>query len=453
MENDYAFSQEEWENCLKVLSVLKDDPFANPDNQLFGTLVTKVYKNAKKKQRSEQSQAKREQDATTVLSTQIARQAINGVTTYSDNNPANEHLYTPLEIPQNCYCCNESFQMAHWFYARMCSVCAEENYHHRFSETDLRGRNVVLTGGRVKIGYATALRILRCGANLILTTRFPGLAMEQLQAEEDYENWKDRLFVYGLDLRNFSAIQDFIVFCKTRFGHLDILINNAAQTIRYTPEYYAPLIYQEENCLIRFQNSFPVLKNNTLVSDTIQLLGNNEIVVDLPLNRFGQPVDNREKNSWNSSLTDIELPELIEVNLINHIAPYMLIKELKPLLEQSPFEERFIVNVTSSEGMFSYTNKTAHHPHTNMTKAALNMLTLTSGQEFAKEGIYMTAVDVGWISTGARESLRREQFDRGYIPPLDPVDGASRIMHPIIRGMHKEYFFGLLLKNYKVSNW
>ena len=171
------------------------------------------------------------------------------------------------------------------------------------------------------------------------------------------------------------------------------------------------------------------------------------------LTRFGQPVDERDKNSWNSKLDEIELEELLEVNLINHIAPYILIKELKSLLVQSQFNERFIINVTSSEGIFSYTNKTIHHPHTNMTKAALNMMTLTSAQEFAKDQIYMCAVDVGWVSTGVNENLRKQQFTQGYIPPLDPVDGASRILHPIIQGLNGEYLYGILLKNYKIHTW
>lgn len=453
MNKTYTFTQEEWENCIKVLSLLKDQPFKNPDNELFGTLITKIYKTAKKSRKGQQSETRRELDTMTILNTEIARQALEGKTQYRDERPAEEHIYTPLESPQNCYCCNESFQMAHWFYLRMCPVCAEENYAHRFEHTDLSGKHVVLTGGRVKVGYATALHLLRHGAHLMLTSRFPGLAMDQLQQEEDFDEWKDRLFVYGLDLRNLAAIQDFVQFCQSHFGHLDILINNAAQTIRYTPEYYTPLIRQEEKCLQVVRSSQRILENKTPVSTVIQALEHSDILAELPLNRFGQPVDNREKNSWNSTLTEIELPELIEVNLINHIAPYLLIKELKPLLLAAPAAERFIINVTSSEGMFSYTNKTAHHPHTNMTKAALNMLTLTSGQEFAKEGIYMTAVDVGWVSTGAKESLRKEQFEKGYIPPLDPVDAASRIMHPILSGLRKEYFFGVLLKNYKVSNW
>jgi len=175
---------------------------------------------------------------------------------------------------------------------------------------------------------------------------------------------------------------------------------------------------------------------------------------ELPLNRFGQPVDFREKNSWNARLEEISTYELLEVNLINHISPYLMIKALTPLLKASDFEAKFIVNVTSSEGQFSYQNKTIYHPHTNMTKAALNMLTRTSATAYAKAQIYMNSVDVGWVSTGAQESKRKAQFEVGYIPPLDPVDAAARILHPIYEGVvHEMYFVGALLKHFKTVDW
>ena len=146
--------------------------------------------------------------------------------------------------------------------------------------------------------------------------------------------------------------------------------------------------------------------------------------------------------------------ELMEVNLINQISPYFLIKELLPLLKASGSDKKHIINVTSSEGQFSYDRKTIFHPHTNMTKAALNMMTKTSAPDFEKHNIYMNAVDVGWISTGAKESLREKQFERGYIPPLDPVDGASRIIHPIYEAeINNSIFVGKLLKNYRIEEW
>lgn len=447
------FTQNEWESCLKVLNALKDDPFLNPDNNTFSGLITKIHKNAKKQNRQESYSRMRSHDLQIGTESVLMQKALVGVSSFYDDEKEETQL-TRLQIPKNCYCCNQSYQYAHSFYTRLCPKCAEENYEKRFLSADLSGRNVILTGGRVKVGLATALKLLRNGANLVLTTRFPALALETLQKETDYEEWKDRLWLYGLDLRNLKAIQDFIDFYKSNFDTLDILINNAAQTIKYPDEYYLPILKRENEMLVEFKNNQKLIPNTTEISAEIRKLeyAQNE-ETDLALTRFGQPVDHRDKTSWNSTLEEVSMYELVEVNLINHIAPYFLIKEFKSLMKASSFKEKFIVNVTSSEGIFSYTNKTIFHPHTNMTKAALNMMTLTSAKEFEKDQIYMTAVDVGWISTGAKESLRKKQFEQGYVPPLDSVDGAARILHPIVEGINGTYYSGVLLKNYKINSW
>jgi NAD(P)-dependent dehydrogenase (short-subunit alcohol dehydrogenase family) len=296
--------------------------------------------------------------------------------------------------------------------------------------------------------------MLRANAHLTVTTRFPANALEQFRQEEDYGTWKDNLVVYGLDLRNLKSVENFIYYYKNTHETLDILINNAAQTIKYTDQYYAPIIRKEEELKLLFAAEKKLIANETPVVANVKLLENHVEKGYLALNRFGQPIDNRSKNSWNATLEEISIQELIEVNLINQISPYFLIKELLPLLKNSSFPKKHIINVTSSEGQFSYNNKTMFHPHTNMTKAALNMMTRTSAVEFEKEHIYMNAVDVGWVSTGARETLRKKQFEKGYIPPLDPVDGASRIVHPIYENeKNNPIFTGKLLKNYSVEDW
>lgn len=449
------FTPEEWDICLKVLNILKDNPLENPDNEVFKTLITQIHKNARKAIKKESASNQKINDLNTKLTSTISLLAVNNTTSYEAKELSEKKtIYRTLEKDINCYCCNQPFNLLHFFYNRLCPECAEFNYNKRFEEIDLSNRNIILTGGRVKIGFATALKLLRSGANLILTTRFPALALEQLQNEKDYCEWENRLTVYGLDLRNIEAVNNFILYVKDKVSYLDILINNAAQTIRYTDEYYAPLIKKEMIRLQDFSTEYKLISNQTSISNSIKLIDMENIVSEFNQNRFGQPVDNREKNSWNSKLDEISTLELLEVNLINHISPYILIKELKPLLKKSSFKERFIINVTSSEGQFSYTNKTIFHPHTNMTKAALNMLTRTSAKEFVDDNIYMNSVDVGWISTGAKENLRKEQFNNGYIPPLDSVDGASRIIDPIreiIIG--NKHLYGKLLKNYHVTNW
>ncbi|WP_259828291.1 SDR family NAD(P)-dependent oxidoreductase [Chryseobacterium pyrolae] len=451
--SDQKFSQNEWETCLKVLNALKDAPFINPDNKTFSGLITKIHKNAKKQIRHENYSMMKSHDLAVSSDAVLMQKALSGASAFYDEE-RDETKLTPLQIPKNCYCCNQSYQYAHSFYTRLCPKCAAQNYEKRFETADLKGRNVILTGGRVKVGFAAALKLLRNGANLVLTTRFPALALELMQQEADYEDWKEKLWVYGLDLRNLKAIQDFIDFYKTRFDTLDILINNAAQTIKYPDEYYLPIIKHEKEKWVEFKNIQNLFPNQTEISSEIAKLeyAQNE-ETPVALTRFGQPVDNREKTSWNSTLEEVSMYELVEVNLINHIAPYFLIKELKPLMKNSAFQEKFIINVTSSEGIFSYDNKTVFHPHTNMTKAALNMMTLTSAREFENDQIYMSAVDVGWISTGAKESLRKKQFEQGYIPPLDSVDGAARILHPIAEGIKGNYYSGVLLKNYKINTW
>lgn len=452
--SEQKFTQEDWESCIKVLKALKDDPFDNPDNELFKTLVTKIHKKAKKGIRKEEAEQRRTEKAQVRLNTEISKQAFNNTTFYSANDVEYTEKYRRMPVPANCYCCNRPFQELHFFYNRLCPECAEYNYKMRFLEVDLKGRNIILTGSRVKIGYATALKVLRAGANLIATSRFPALALEHFKAEKDYNKWRDNLTVYGLDLRNLRAVEEFIHYTKSKFISLDIIINNAAQTIKYTDEYYLPLINNELLKLKEYNSEPKLFANTTPVSNDIKLLELKDNLIIYEKNRFGQPIDNRDKNSWNSKLDEISTFELLEANLINQISPYILIKELKSLFLNSAFKNRFIINVTSSEGQFSYTNKTIFHPHTNMTKAALNMMTRTSAEEFAEDGIYMNSVDVGWVSTGVKEELRKKQFEEGYIPPLDPVDGAARILSPIKQILEgNNMLYGKLLKNYKVTEW
>jgi NAD(P)-dependent dehydrogenase (short-subunit alcohol dehydrogenase family)/Zn finger protein HypA/HybF involved in hydrogenase expression len=448
---NYKFSNEEWATCIRVLEALKDNPFENPDNDRFKTLITAIHRQAQKQKKKSNAVVKREHDDTLIRSTSVVNNAQNRITQYSllaaeDGNIAH------LRKERHCYCCKAQYTQLHFFYHRLCPDCAALNYAHRTRVHDFTGYNVVITGGRVKIGYATVLKFLRSGAKVLLTTRFPALALEQLQKESDYSKWQSALTVYGLDLRNLYAVDQFINFCRSHFDSVDILVNNAAQTIKYTAEYYQPLIAREDKLLFQLSATKLIANQTPVAGHQNHLPLSYEL--EIPLNRFGQPIDHREQNSWSAKLTEIDLEELLEVNLINHISPYRLIAGLKEQMLSSKHNERFIVNVTSSEGQFSYPHKTVFHPHTNMTKAALNMLTRTAAAEFVEDGIYMTAVDVGWISTGAIESKRASQFDQLKIPPLDPFDGAVRIVHPIAGVMDGDRsLFGILLKDYKPTIW
>lgn len=450
----YNFSETEWESCIKVLNELKKDPFQNPDNLLLSGLITKVYKTAKKYKNREAFLKAKSEDVKTIKNTVISKNALENKTLYADGVKQDETNYKTLNKPKGCYCCGTEFNKLHFFYNRLCPECAEANYERRFETVDLNNRNVIVTGGRVKVGFATALKFLRADANVILTTRFPALALENFKKEEDFDSWQNKLTIYGLDLRNLKAVERFIAFYKSEYDTLDILINNAAQTIKYDDNYYLPLVEKEQRLMLLFANEKRLIPNETTVIAEVRLLANASENKDFEMNRFGQPVDSRTKTSWNSTLEEVSMYELLEVNLINQISPYFMIKEFTPLFKNSVLGKRFIINVTSSEGIFSYSNKTIYHPHTNMTKAALNMLTKTSGIDYEKDDIYMYAVDVGWISTGAKETLRKKQFEEGYIPPLDAVDGAARIIHPIAEVLNGNAIsVGTLLKNYEISPW
>ncbi|MGB0432264.1 MAG: SDR family NAD(P)-dependent oxidoreductase [Bacteroidia bacterium] len=449
-ENEYGFSNDEWKACLRVLHKLKDNPFNNPDNEQFSGLVKKIVKTAKK----QQSGQKKSAAINTAKNAVLAKNALKQTSFYGEELKNEKFTFTKIEIAKHCYACNNNYNQIHSFYHRLCPECVAINLKERWRNMDLKGRHVILTGGRVKVGLATALKLLRAGAHLTITTRFPALAAEQFKQETDWSKWWNRLEFYGLDLRLLGEVNRFIDYYSQKYSQLDILINNAAQTIKYPIDYYSPLISQEQKLLqTKSQLLYNVQANTQLNSQPNKGLA----ILDqysVDLNRFGQPVDNRQKNSWNATLEEIEPLELVEANLINQISPYLLIKGLTPLMNKSSFNERFIINVTSSEGQFSYSNKTIFHPHTNMTKAALNMLTRTSAKEYVDYGIYMNAVDVGWISTGAKEDLRKTQFEQGYIPPLDSVDGAARIMHPVFEKLENgNTFTGVLLKNYKVEVW
>lgn len=326
------------------------------------------------------------------------------------------------------------------------------NYEKRNIDKYLAGMSAVVTGCRVKVGYATVLKLLRNGVNVIGTTRFPASALDQYKGEQDYEQWKDRLTLYGLDLRDLKQIEYFVEFTEKTFPRLDILVNNAAQTIKYPDEYYTPLLSKEQ-ALLRVDHD-GCIPNVTPVGDGSKSISSELLVnQNFPTTRFGQPVDERTQTSWNSTLSDIDLIELLEVNLINQISPFLLIKKFKESMSRVGNEWSFIVNVTSTEGLFSHSNKTHHHPHTNMTKASLNMITRTSSSDFAKSNILMNSVDVGWISTGATEALRKKQFEQAYVPPLDSVDGASRIVDLIYRALGGERNYGQLFKDYRVHEW
>jgi NAD(P)-dependent dehydrogenase (short-subunit alcohol dehydrogenase family) len=160
-------------------------------------------------------------------------------------------------------------------------------------------------------------------------------------------------------------------------------------------------------------------------------------------------------NSWRMTLADVPTAELLEVQLVNSIAPFILCSKLKPLMMRDRTNEKHVVNVSAMEGKFARHTKTDKHPHTNMAKAALNMMTLTSARDYVKHGIFMNAVDTGWVTDeDPAEISARKKEEHDFQPPLDIVDGAARVMDPIFSGLLTgNHSWGNFLKDYVPTEW
>jgi NAD(P)-dependent dehydrogenase (short-subunit alcohol dehydrogenase family) len=410
-----------------------------------------------------------------------------------------------LGTPRDCYICKEEFTQLHHFYDALCPRCAPFNYEKRFQTASMKDRVALITGARLKIGYQSALMMLRAGAHVIVTTRFPQDAAIRYAKEPDFEVWGDRLDVHGLDLRHSPSVEAFTRFLDQTCGRLDFLINNAAQTVRRPPGFYAHLLSLEETPwedlpsrarqLLRAHEQFkaallggavPISADGTTwISEwhngklqaglpVLPLVGvvssarlsqvpytcdevavSEEIFPQGRLDADLQQVDLRAMNSWRMQLADVPTAELLEVQLVNSIAPFILCSKLKPLMMRVPAEGKHIVNVSAMEGKFTRHTKTDKHPHTNMAKAALNMMTLTSARDYARFGIHMNAVDTGWVTDeDPAEISARKQKEHDFQPPLDIVDGAARVMDPIFAGLQSgKHSWGNFLKDYVPTTW
>ena len=404
-----------------------------------------------------------------------------------------------LRKPKSCYVCKAEFTRLHHFYDALCLSCAELNYAKRFQTAPLEGRVGLVTGARVKIGFQTALKMLRAGARVIATTRFPHDAAVRYSREADFAAWKDRLHVHGLDLRHSPSVEIFARYVEHSFARLDILVNNACQTVRRPAAFYAHLLENES----RPARDFPAEIGELLASheglkaalagggtlpaaeqvDTTGLMawhgGHGGIGItaapDLSQVRYAyddatrrsdlfpdgrvdadlQQVDLRHQNTWRLALGEVPTAEMLEVQLVNAVAPFILCARLKPLMMRAPGQDKHIVNVSAMEGIFSRGPKTDKHPHTNMAKAALNMMTLTASRDYVQDGIHMNAVDTGWVTDedpAVHADRKREELD--FQPPLDIVDGAARVCDPFFSGLLTgEHVFGKFLKDYKPSAW
>ena len=450
---------EKLEICLEVLQQIADDPESIASHDRLKGLIAKIHKQGRKYSRKHDRTERKIEERQTRENTELVR---------LQHPELNRNLLPIARYPAHsqqsisCYICKEAYQKVHSFYHLLCPKCAEFNYQKRSQRADLTGRVALITGGRIKIGYQLGLRLLQDGARVIITTRFPQDSARRYSLEPDFNEWRDRLQIHGLDLRDLKSLEGFIEYLLARESALDIVINNACQTVKRPLEFYKHLLAQEElsgavKALIPVDGDVQTALLETRSNYRLELLHSNQMYFPAQtFDRDGQQLDLRPINSWALKLDAVSTPELLEVQLINAIAPFLLNSKLKPLLMRSRFNRRFIINVSAMEGQFNRQHKTTAHPHTNMAKAALNMMTRTSGADYAEDNIFMNSVDTGWITNeNPYPKSQRMEKEQDFYPPLDVIDGMARIYDPIVTGINSPEIplFGHFLKDYFPYPW
>ena len=377
-----------------------------------------------------------------------------------------------LTSPRNCYVCKTPFTTLHHFYDTMCAECGDFNYAKRFQTADLTGQVAIITGSRLKIGYHITLMLLRAGATVIATTRFPADSAYRFSQEEDFHKWADRLKIHGLDLRHIPSVEIFCNYISQQYENLDILINTAAETVRRPAGFYKHMMAKEE---MRFEDH-PIFVRN-LLQDHYNCLQDLKALTDdmgsspnknLPVTWHGKEPGigirasaklSQIPYSFDNSLKANEVfPEgeldadLQQVDLRKTNSWRLRLGEI---MKKTNTGKKHIINVSAMEGKFHRFHKEDRHPHTNMAKAALNMLTHTASGSLAKEGIYINAVDTGWVTDEDPIELAKRKMEiHDFQPPLDIVDGAARVMDPLIDGINTgKHWNGKFLKDYMPIDW
>jgi NAD(P)-dependent dehydrogenase (short-subunit alcohol dehydrogenase family) len=418
-----------------------------------------------------------------VINGDVIGEHLQGLKTSTSISEYNVSQYSQ-KIVRHCVVCGGEYSEPHKLYHQFCGSCAELNYLKRTQIIWIPDRIALVTGSRIKIGYEISLKLLQSGCKVIGTTRFPKDALRRFCLEPDFEDWKKNLLLFAVDFRDLNSVSKFIEHLKTEVDHLDILVNNAAQTVRKPPEFYQHLIKGEmidtseivknQSLLQTFTSSAPLLITNSnehhtsLVTDTtlpasvlmsqVRLLPEEDksqkhYFPSGQYDYFGQQVDKRPENSWIMKASQVSPIEMLECQIINAVVPFMLVSQLRPMMEKSPNKDRYILNVSAMEGTF-YRYKTSNHPHTNMAKASLNMLTRTSAIDYASSGIFMTSIDTGWVTDERPHGFLAKKNHNAPPPPLDELDGAMRVLDPCFMGIRdKEYHYGVLFKDYCVSRW
>lgn len=470
-----AIDPDKLATCLQVLAEVDALPPEHPDAITVRRATARMFKAVKKARRDAKRDAVAAADKAVVAATATGAPGriddeTQGIPLVSAAKGASAGT---LLRSRACYICKAHYTQVDAFYHQLCPDCAAFSRAKREARTDLTGRRALLTGGRAKIGMYIALRLLRDGAHTTITTRFPNDAVRRFAAMPDHADWLHRLQVVGIDLRDPAQV---VALADTVAGQgpLDILINNAAQTVRRAPGSYAALVEAERTPASELVNvitfdhvsdAHPAALAGSLAEHqtphaltelalTARSASPARIAAGTAIDAGGLLPDTAAINSWTQRVHEVDALELLEVQLCNQTAPFILVSRLRPAMAASTARRKYVVNVSAMEGQFSRRYKGSGHPHTNMAKAALNMLTRTSAAEMLEsDGILMTAVDTGWITDERPHPTKLRLAEEGFHAPLDLVDGAARVYDPIVRGEAGEDLHGCFLKDYAPSNW
>jgi len=483
---------------LRVLGQLHEVPEDDPAHVEVKRAASHMYKALKRDRRAAKREAELAHDRA------ITESTATGSALRIDDETLGIPLVSQAEgafageliNPRGCYICKDDYTLVDAFYHWLCPRCAAMSHAKRDQRTDLRGKRALLTGGRAKIGMYIALRLLRDGAHTTITTRFPHDAVRRFATLEDSADWIDRLKIVGIDLRDPTqvvALADDVA----AEGPLDVLISNACQTVRRSPGAYSQLVEAESaplpldvalpemvafdrvseahpasiagalaaHSVARHDGESPeqAAAAHTAASLTALALRAGNASLDAHLagtavDAGGLLPDVATTNSWTQTVDEVDPLELLEVQLCNSVAPFLLVSRLRPALAEAarraPSGRAHVVNVSAMEGQFSRRYKGPGHPHTNMAKAALNMMTRTSSAEmFETDRILMNAVDTGWITDERPHQDKLRIAAEGWHAPLDLVDGAARVYDPVVQGETGTDLYGHFLKDYAPSPW
>jgi NAD(P)-dependent dehydrogenase (short-subunit alcohol dehydrogenase family) len=474
----------ELETTLRVLGQMADVDQEHPDFVTVRRATARMFKAVKKERRLERRAGIAEADRGVIAAT--ATGAPDRIDDETRGIPISSSITAPtagtLLKARACYICKQPYTVVDAFYHQLCPGCAAMSHAKRDARTDLSGKRALLTGGRAKIGMYIALRLLRDGAHTTITTRFPRDAVRRFTSLPDSAEWIDRLRVVGIDLRDPAQVIG-LADSVAEQGPLDILINNATQTVRRSPGAYQPLVDAElaplpdgplpelvtfghtndphPQALARSVTAHPILAAAAAraeeLTEQAMTAGSSSLerlAAGTAIDAGGLLPDLHDVNSWTQAVHEVDPLEMLEVQLANTTAPFILVSKLRPSLAASPARRKYVVNVSAMEGVFGRGYKGPGHPHTNMAKAAVNMLTRTSAREmFETDGILMTSVDTGWITDERPHPTKVRLAEEGFHAPLDLVDGAARVYDPIVRGESGDDVFGVFLKDYRPGSW